>query len=268
MPWQIVTRAKNILTDSNLEVSTSQQWLLGMGYPLMVHHTAFHISFNSASIHSRNRRAWRLYSPHSSAEQMEYAALLIGVRGVFDVLGDLNPPAQKIFIEGDCRHLAVWWECCDSHFTSRRRFCCNISHLGSLLLYIHEWLCRGSSTVCLQVFFELSQYTNSATQKPESQSSLSWQELRILSSFEDSSPTGTAALNQRRCCDMKLGCGFIVQCIFLFWCIFLNICCVGFGDILGNLGMIWQGIWSSMFCSNSLTWFCSAHHFTWLQLYH
>ncbi|CAL1140140.1 unnamed protein product [Cladocopium goreaui] len=51
----------------------------------------------------RNRKAWRLYSPHSSAEQMEYAALLIGVRGVFDALGDLNPPAQKIFIEGDCR---------------------------------------------------------------------------------------------------------------------------------------------------------------------
>eukprot|EP00435_Cladocopium_sp_Y103_P000117 s3282_g1.t1 len=48
-----------------------------------------------------------LYSPHASAEQMEYAALLIGVRGVFDSLGDLNPPAQKIFIEGDCRHLAL-----------------------------------------------------------------------------------------------------------------------------------------------------------------
>ena len=69
-----------------------------------------HISFKSASIAillCRNRRAWRLYSPHSSAEQMEYAALLIGVRGVLDALGDLNPPAQKIFIEGDCRHLAL-----------------------------------------------------------------------------------------------------------------------------------------------------------------
>ena len=55
---------------------------------------------------SRNRRAWRLYSAHSSAEQMEYAGLLIGLRGVLDVLHSLNPPAEKIFIEGDCRRLA------------------------------------------------------------------------------------------------------------------------------------------------------------------
>ena len=37
---------------------------------------------------------------------MEYAGLLIGLRGVRDALHDLSPPAQKIFIEGDCRHLA------------------------------------------------------------------------------------------------------------------------------------------------------------------
>lgn len=79
----------------------------------------------------------------------------------------------------------------------------NISHLDSLTLYIKKWLCRGYSipssilwTKSAQKFCNQGPLTN----RP----------------FEDSSPTGTAALNQRRCCDTKLGCGFIVQSIPMF----------------------------------------------------
>ncbi|CAE7366040.1 ycf45 [Symbiodinium natans] len=51
----------------------------------------------------RTSRTWMLYHPRSCPELMEYAGLLIGLRGVEQILQTLRPAPEVILIEGDCK---------------------------------------------------------------------------------------------------------------------------------------------------------------------
>ena len=48
---------------------------------------------------SRTPFTWQLYVPYTTAEQMEYAGLLIGLRGARSHLEE----GARLYIEGDCR---------------------------------------------------------------------------------------------------------------------------------------------------------------------
>ncbi|CAE7636531.1 ycf45 [Symbiodinium sp. CCMP2592] len=51
----------------------------------------------------RSAKKWMLYVPKSCPELMEYAGLFIGLCGVKEVLEDLEPQADVLFVEGDCK---------------------------------------------------------------------------------------------------------------------------------------------------------------------
>ncbi|CAE7398703.1 ycf45 [Symbiodinium sp. CCMP2456] len=51
----------------------------------------------------RTGRTWMLYHPKSCPELMEYAGLLMGLRGVSQILHTLKPAPEAILIEGDCK---------------------------------------------------------------------------------------------------------------------------------------------------------------------
>ncbi|CAE6970925.1 ycf45 [Symbiodinium sp. CCMP2592] len=51
----------------------------------------------------RTGKTWMLYHPKSCPELMEYAGLLIGLRGVSQILPTLQPKPEAILIEGDCK---------------------------------------------------------------------------------------------------------------------------------------------------------------------
>eukprot|EP00439_Symbiodinium_sp_Y106_P017259 s1516_g2.t1 len=51
----------------------------------------------------RTGKTWMLYHPKSCPELMEYAGLLIGLRGIKQSLPTLQPAPEVIFIEGDCK---------------------------------------------------------------------------------------------------------------------------------------------------------------------
>ena len=51
----------------------------------------------------RTGKTWMLYHPKSSPELMEYAGLLLGLRGVSQILHTLKPAPEAILIEGDCK---------------------------------------------------------------------------------------------------------------------------------------------------------------------
>ena len=53
---------------------------------------------------SRTPFTWQLYVPYSTAQQMEYAGLLIGLRGVNEATRTESvPKGARLYIEGDCR---------------------------------------------------------------------------------------------------------------------------------------------------------------------